>query len=186
MLRVRAAMKEENKNNVRQTELQKALAEGFLQDDYNAFITLTYKTEGSVSYAYARRTFGRFMHAVRCSLYKETCTYRMPLVPVVESYPGRPLCSGAPYFPTERTHIHFCIKLPGNPLDHKEMIRRKWLDAGGACGDPSVYCPNGENWYIPLSEPAEIEAYVNYLLKQCCTDSEPLLLDFTIRKFRAV
>ncbi|WP_313231381.1 hypothetical protein [Stenotrophomonas acidaminiphila] len=167
----------------RQTELQKGLASHFLQDNYNAFITLTFRSEGSVSYEYAEKTFGRFMHALRCSLFKERCAYRMPLVPVVESYPGRPLCSGAPSDPIERTHIHCCIKLPGNPLGHKELVQKRWLGAGGACGDPEIYCPNGEDWYIPLYTPVLMRKYVNYSLKQCCSDHQPVLWNFA-RKIR--
>ena len=166
-----------------QSELQKELARHFLQDDYNAFITLTFKSEDSVSYDYAKKTFGRFMHALRCNLFKERCTYRMPMVPVIESYPGRPLCSGAPYDPNERTHIHCCIKLPGNPLDHKEMVRKKWLGAGGVCGDPLVYDPSGDNWFIELNTNAAATAYVNYSLKQCRVDHEPVLWNFA-RKIR--
>lgn len=174
---------EDSEYEERQTELQRGLASHFLQDNYNAFITLTFRSEDSVSYDYAEKTFGRFMHALRCSLFKERCTYRMPLVPVVESYPGRPLCSGAPCDPIERTHIHCCIKLPGNPLDHKELVRKRWLGAGGVCGDPQIYCPNGEDWYIPLYTPAVMRKYVNYSLKQCCSDHQPVLWNFA-RKIR--
>ncbi len=166
-----------------QNELQKGLASYFLQDDYNAFITLTFKSEDSVSYEHAAKTFGRFMHALRCSLFKERCTYRMPMVPVIESYPGRPLCSGAPYDSTERTHIHCCIKLPGNPLNHKELVRKKWLGAGGVCGDPLVHDRRGDKWFIELATPAEMRKRVNYSLKQCCSDTRPVLWDFT-RKIR--
>ena len=166
-----------------QTELQRGLAAYFLQEDYNAFITLTFKSEDSVSYDYAAKTFGRFMHALRCSLFKERCTYRMPMVPVIESYPGRPLCSGAPYDPNERTHIHCCIKLPGNPSDHKELVRKKWLGAGGVCGDPLVHDREGDKWFIELATPAAMRTRVNYSLKQCCSDTKPVLWDFT-RKIR--
>lgn len=174
---------EDQKYEARQTELQKGLAGHFLQDDYNAFVTLTFKSEDSVSYHHAERTFGRFLHALRCSLYKERCTYRMPLIPVVESYPGRSLCSGAPYDPIERTHIHCCIKLPGNPLDHKELVREKWLAAGEVCGDPHVYDRNGDRWFIEIATPAEMRTYVNYSLKQCCSDHQPVLWNFA-RKIR--
>lgn len=162
----------------RQTKLQKALASHFLRDDYNAFITLTFRSEDSVSYYYAEKCFGRFMHSLRCSLFKKKCTYRMPVVPVVESYPGRPLCSGAPHDPTERTHIHCCIKLPGNPLDHKELVRASWLGAGSVCGDPRIYCPDDESWYIPLHTPESMRKRVNYSLKQCCVDHQPVLWKF--------
>ncbi len=167
----------------RQTELQKGLASHFLRDDYNAFITLTFKSEDSVSYDYAEKTFGRFMHALRCSLFKERCTYRMPLVPVIESYPGRPLCSGASYDPIERTHVHCCIKLPGNPLGHKELVRKKWLGAGGVCGDPHVHDREGDKWFIEIATPAVMRKYVNYSLKQCCNDTKPVLWNFA-RKIR--
>ncbi|MGH8053435.1 MAG: hypothetical protein ACREP4_05890 [Stenotrophomonas sp.] len=167
----------------RQTELQKGLASHFLQDDYNAFITLTFESEGAVSYGHAEKTFGRFMHALRCSLFKERCTYRMPLVPVIESYPGRPLCSGSPHDPIERTHIHCCIKLPGNPLDHKELVRKMWLGAGGVCGDPHVHDRDGDKWFIGIATPVAMRRYVNYSLKQCCFDHQPVLWNFA-RKIR--
>lgn len=174
---------DDQKYEAQQTELQRALAENFLQDEYNAFITLTFKSKGSVSYDDAENIFGRFMHTFRCSLFKERCTYRMPLVPVVESYPGRPLCSGAPYDPIERTHIHCCIKLPGNPLDHKELIRKTWLGADGLCGDPHVHDRSNEKWFIAIATPALMRRYVNYSLKQCCSDHHPVLWNFA-RKIR--
>lgn len=169
---------EENQYELSQTKLQRALSEHFIKDDYNVFVTLTFKAADSVSYHYAQKSFGRFIHAIRCSLYKESCTYRMPLVAVVESYPGRSLCSEIPYHPNERTHIHFCIKLPGNPLDQKELVRRSWLDAGGQCGDPKVYCPNSDQWFVPIATQCEMKKYVNYSLKQCRTDHEPVLWKF--------
>lgn len=169
---------EETNYEAQQTELQKQLAGHFLQDEYNAFVTLTFKSEESVGYGYAEKTFGRFMHALRCSLFKERCTYRMPMVPVIESYPGRLLCSGTSYDPIERTHIHFCIKLPGNPQDHKELVRRSWLGAGAVCGDPSVHDKKDDKWFIELTTPVLVKKYVNYSLKQCCMDSEPVLWSF--------
>lgn len=166
-----------------QTDLQKALARHFLQEGYNAFVTLTFRAENSVSYLDARKVFGRFMHGARCSLYKERSTYRMPLLPVMESYPGRPLCSGFPVDPNERTHFHCCINLPGSPQDHKDLIRRAWVDASGVCGDPKIYCPNSDQWFIEIATPVEMRRYVNYSLKQCRYDHEPVLWDFT-RKIR--
>lgn len=73
---------EEWEYEARQTDLQKGLAGYFLRDEYNAFITLTFESEVPVSYDHAKKTFGRFMHGLRCSLFKERCTYRMPMVPV--------------------------------------------------------------------------------------------------------
>lgn len=174
---------EDSEYEGQQTELQKGLAGHFLQDDYNAFITLTFKSEGSVAYDYAEKAFGRFLHALRCSLFKERCTYRMPLVPVVESYPGRPLCSGVPNDSTERTHIHCCIKLPGNPLSHKELVREKWLAAGGVCGDPLVHDRDDDKWFIEIATPALMRKYVNYSLKQRCSDTQPVIWNFA-RKTR--
>lgn len=166
-----------------QNELQKVLADHFLVEDYNAFITLTYKSEDSVSYEYAKKTFGRFLHALRTNLYKESCTYRMPVVPVVESYPGRRLCSGLPADSIERTHIHCCIKLPGNPKDHMELVRKVWLSSGRHCGDPKIYCPKDEdNWFIEIMTTKLMKIYVNYSLKQCCYDHEPVLWNFARKR----
>lgn len=161
-----------------QTELQRALAGHFLQEDYNAFITLTFKGDGAVTYAHAQKTFGTFLHSLRCSLFRERSRYRMPLLPVVESYPGRPSCTGLPRAFDERTHIHCCIKLPGKPLDHVELVRDKWMGADARCGDPLVHDREGGKWFIEIADLVSMGRYVNYALKQCCADNEPVLWSF--------
>lgn len=165
-------------NTGQQTELQKALANHFLMEDYNAFITLTFKGEAAVSYAHAEKAFGRFIHALRCTLFKERSKYRMPLLAVVESYPGRPMCNGLPQGLEERTHIHCCIKLPSQEVDLRGLVRTAWLDAGTTSGDPLVSDPSGNKWFIEIDDQTSMDRYVNYSLKQCSCDHEPVLWKF--------
>lgn len=122
--------------------------------------------------------FGASCHALRCSLFKERCSCRMPLVRVIQSYPRRQLCSGASYESINRTHIHRCIKLSGNPVDYKELVRENWLDAGGVCGDPDVYDRDDDRWFTEIVTPAVMRKHVNYSLKQCCSDTQPVHWNF--------
>lgn len=164
-----------------QTELQRALAKHFLMENYNTFITLTFKGEAVTSYAHAQKAFGRFMHSLRCKLFKERSRYRMPLLAVVEGYPGRPMCTGPLQMPHERTHIHCCIRLPDGKSDYRELVRHCWLDADASSGDPLIIDPAGDKWFIDIPDAVSMERYVHYSLKQCRCDHEPVLWNFARR-----
>ncbi len=37
-------------------------------------------------------------------------------------------------------------------MEHINIVRLSWMMAAEICGDPSIYCPKKEGWYLPLMD----------------------------------
>ena len=109
------------------------------------------------------------------------------MVPVIEGY-AKGQSYAALYKPSDDTHIHCLLKLPGDPLDHKEMIRKIWLASSKLSGDPNIYCPeggeegnrkgSGEGWFKLLATDDLKTVFAGYNLKTCGNELDPVLLKF--------
>jgi hypothetical protein len=67
------------------------------------------------------------------------------------------------------------MNLPGNPTEHMEAIRNLWKNSSSVCGDPHVYCPNSNKWFLELNTAKEKRIYINYALKTCATNTDAVL-----------
>lgn len=141
------------------------------RSEYNAMVTFTFDSEFGVSYETAKLVFGIFVRKLRDELLGRKSRRRIPMAPVVEDY-------GAAMGGREGTHIHCLMTLPGNPMSYMDVIQRVWRGAHATCGDPKVYCPDSDQWYLEISS-AELRAtLVGYVLKRCQLDLDGLLVQY--------
>jgi hypothetical protein len=158
-----------------QTTLQRVTADWLQQIDPNVFVTYTFKE--AVSYDRALKVFGTHVHSLRSELYGRNSKRRLPIVPVIEKY-MKGSSYGSLLAPADGTHIHCLYRLPGKPDQYKEVIRRTWVEAHASCGDPNIYCPNGDDWYRELSAESDVSNVVDYVLKTCRSDTQAVLWKF--------
>lgn len=161
-----------------QTEMQSAVRDWILSDYApNVFVTLTSRAENGMSFGTAERVFGTFAHQLKSYLFASKSKRRIPMVPIVEGtkrWHDMAIKLGM----RRGTHIHCLMKLPGNAADHMEAVRRIWKNSSSVCGDPEVYCPNNNNWFLELDTATKQRVFVNYALKRCDSDTETVLWDF--------
>lgn len=158
-----------------QTALQMELSNWLQQGEPNAFITYSFRTP--VSYEKAIKAFGTHAHALKRHFFGNNSKRRLSMVPVVEKF-HKGESYGALEKPEEGIHIHCLIRLPQQPKDHMEMVRSAWIEADPACGDPSIYCPNGDDWFLELNTSEAARRLINYALKTCTQDTAPVLWKF--------
>lgn len=181
MQRFHERMKNTKDSTTRQTILQTVTRDWLLRGKPNAFVTLTFRPEKGVSFDYAQKVTGTFMHGMKTEMFGEKSKKRFFVVPVIEGYVV------AKHKP-RRTHIHCLMRLPDDPLNYMATVRRVWLDSSPFSGDPLVYDPDIEQqdnadieqnvekkWFKSIYE---AEGAINYVLKTCALDTQAILWKF--------
>lgn len=140
----------------------------------NVFMTLRPNVEGGASYVQMARAFGAFAHTIKCKLFGRNSKKRLFLFPVVEKF-GLGRSYGSLRKPSEAIHVHCLAKLPGDPHEYQPLIRDSWLAASPISGDPYVYCPADDKWFIAISSDVEAKIYASYIVKNCQDDTLPIL-----------
>lgn len=156
----------------RKIDLQMTTAKWLRSGNHNAFVTLTFRDEGKVSYAYAERTFGRFINSLRGALFGKRSKRRLALVPVIEGY------DRSSFYRTRNDlhiHIHCLIQLPGTPREHMSTVAELWKGTDRRCGDPDVYCPNSNDWFLTPDSDDFKDKVTTYSLKTCGADTDAIL-----------
>ena len=163
----------------RQTKLQEATRDLILKGNPNNFTTLTFKE--NVSFKYARECYGSFASGLKRELFGWKSRKRILMFPVVESTgDGMNRATHHDIF-GGRIHIHSVMGLPGNPQDHKELVLNLWMQSGGLCGNPCVYCPNSDDWFLDFDDKQKRRVMANYAVKTCANDHAGVLWDFVPR-----
>jgi len=164
-----------NEYEQRQTELQKVTRDWLLRGEPNVIVTLTFRSEDKVTFENAVKVFGTFAHQLKSHFFGEKSKKRIYMVPVVEGYQA-PQMEGLAA--DKRTHIHCLMRLPDDPSAYKGVIREVWMASSGICGDPNVYCPNNDDWFLVLDSEERKRVFTNYVLKTCGIDTEAVLWKF--------
>ncbi|KLD62506.1 hypothetical protein [Dyella japonica] len=160
---------------IKVSTLQRVTADWLKQLEPNLFVTYTF--EEAVSYDRAMKIFGTHVHSLRGELFGRRSKRLIPMVPVIEMY-ERGSSYGSLLMPSDGTHIHCAYRLPGQPDDYKEVIRRTWTQADNTCGNPDVYCRNSDGWYRELNTDSDAGNVIGYMLKTCAMDTEAVLWKF--------
>lgn len=140
----------------------------------NVFMTLRPNVEGGTSYVQMVKAFGAFAHTVKNKLFGRNSRKRLFLFPVVEKF-GSGYAYDSLCKPSEAIHIHCMATLPGDPREYEPLVRDTWLNASPISGDPYVYCPTNDKWFVSLSTEAEARIYASYIVKGCQGDTLPIL-----------
>lgn len=161
--------------DVRQlSELQLATRDFALSGDVNVFGTFTFDAERGVGYGQAEDIFGTFIHALKCHLFGRNSKKRIHLFPVVEGY-WRDQAMARRLGIREGTHIHALMNLPHDPLSYRDVVRELWMDSHSVCGDPHVYCPKSDKWFLDIRGAGLREVYAEYAVKTCAIDTDAVL-----------
>lgn len=163
------------------TPLQRATKRWVLKRaEYNAMVTFTFSKEGGVGYEEAKWIFGLFMRRFRDEIWgrRSNRNRRIPIVPVVEDYREQLQKRGNGVDAREGTHIHCLVAFPSEPLSYKDVVQRVWAGTHPWCGNPSVYCPDSDGWFVQISNDSLRRVYSGYILKRCRIDVDGLLLQY--------
>lgn len=158
------------------TELQIGIRDFVLRHNPNVFVTLTFDCEGGVSYDDAKKAFGSFAQSLKGHHFGRNSKKRFFVLPVVE-HSGIEF-DGSASKKQAGTHIHFVGKLPGDPLEFNEVLRRHWRKSSPIAGDPYVHCPDRVKWCQPLTSYEARVAATQYSIKSCKHNTQSILLDF--------
>ncbi|WP_456999602.1 hypothetical protein [Luteimonas sp. A534] len=163
-----------------QTRLQAELADWLGQGHFNVMITLTFDSADGVSLALATKLFGKFLQRLApIVLRKGIRNGRVPMVPIIEDSKEQLRELGLTMEGREGTHLHVLMRLRGDdPYKYKDAIKEAWKVTGRLCGDPKIYCPDSDQWFLPLTSGALRKTYVGYVLKQQATDTLGLLVKY--------
>lgn len=161
----------------KQTKIQTDARDWLLRVEPNVFVTLTFNSGMGVDDKCARRVFGTFAHKLKCQLFGRNSKKRIGMCPVIEGSDAEGESSNAKGR-REQTHIHCLMKLPGKPMDYMEMVCRLWVESSEVCGNPKIYCPKSNDWFLEISTNEKRRALTNYVLKTCSLDIDAVLLDF--------
>lgn len=161
----------------KQTKMQTDARDWLLRVEPNVFVTLTFNSEMGVNGECARRVFGTFAHKLKCQLFGKNSKKRIGMCPVIEGSDAEGESLDAEGR-REQTHIHCLMRLPGNPMDYMEMVGRFWMESSRFCGNPKVYCPNNNDWFLEISSSEKRRALTNYVLKTCSIDIDAVLHEF--------
>lgn len=145
---------------------------------FNVMVTLTFSSKGGVSLTTAASIFGRFVGILRRTVFGKDSKRILPMIPVVEGSFEQLGNGNKALGMRERTHIHCLLQLDGDPLDYKEVVRAVWVKTSGRCGNPDVYCPNSDDWFIPLATEEERHWAASYLVKGFKSDTLGLLVNY--------
>lgn len=156
------------------SRLQVATSEFLLSGDLNVFGTFTFGTARGVGYEKASRIFGTFAHALKSHLFGRNSRKRIQLVPVIEGY-RRDQAIAHDLGIRQGTHIHCLMNLPHAPPSYRDVVRDLWINSDSACGDPKVYCPKSDKWFLDISNTNLQKKFVDYVLKTCVMDTDAVL-----------
>jgi hypothetical protein len=160
------------------TALQAQAADWILRGEHNVMVTLTFAGDDGVSYKFAEKAFGTFAHKLKCQLFGRNSKRRIAMCPIVENYGTEMMWSTSLAGVRQGTHIHCLMRLPENPMDHKEVVRKLWRSSGPRCGDPKINCPNGKDWYVEMKNEHDRVGLTNYALKKCEQNVDGILVKF--------
>lgn len=160
------------------TALQVQTSEWLLRGEHNVMVTLTFSGDVGVSYTFAEKAFGTFAHKLKCHLFGKNSKKRIAMCPIVEDYGAEMMWSTSPAGVRQGTHIHCLMRLPGSPMDHKDVVRNLWRSSGRCCGDPIISCPNRDDWYVEMKEEQDRVELTNYALKKCERNIDGILIKF--------
>ena len=161
------------------TRLQAATAEWLGEVEWNLMVTFTFKREGGVSLPLATKLFGNFIPRLREIVLRKGSTRRIPMAAVVENSREQLQNVGLQVDGREGTHIHVLLRVRGDdPYKYKDAIEKAWKLTNRFCGDPTVYCPDSDEWYLPLTSDEMRKGYTGYILKHHGTDTLGLLIPY--------
>lgn len=145
---------------------------------YNVMFTGTFRSEDGITYGMAKLIFAMFVGRLRDRVFGRKSKRRIAMVPVLEGYmeqmQRRGLASGF----REGTHIHVLIDLPLPTAEGKEVVLQCWKETHRLCGDPAVYCPDSDRWYLEITDAPMRASLIGYVLKRCRQNLDGLLLDY--------
>lgn len=142
---------------------------------YNAFVTLTFCAESNLSYNRVARIFGRFLHRLKVQLFGRNSKKRLSLVPVIEKFDRDNLYRARGDL---NTHVHVLIRFPGNPQEYKALVARLWKSSSRVCGDPAIYCPKDDGWFLTSKSESFSEEMAGYLTKTCTINTDAVLWQY--------
>lgn len=160
------------------TALQERTAEWLLRGEHNVMVTLTFSGDRGVSYNHAEKVFGKFAHGLKSHLFGAKSKKRIAMCPIVEDYGTEMMWSTSAAGVRQGTHIHCLLRLPGSPMDHKDVVRKLWRSSGRCCGDPKINCPNRDDWYVEMKEEHDRVELTNCALKKCEHNIDGILVKF--------
>lgn len=153
-------------------KLRRATVQWIESVQYNAFVTLTFVPDASVSYNSAKISFGRFLHRLKIQLFGRNSKKRLAVVPVVEKFDRNNLYLGSSEL---NTHLHVLIRFPGDPLAYKAMVAKIWRSSSRAAGNPAIYCPDDDQWFLTPTWETFNEDMAGYLAKTCTINTDAVL-----------
>ncbi len=160
------------------TALQVQTADWLLRGEHNVMVTLTFSGEDGASYKFAEKAFGAFAHKLKCHLFGTNSKKRIAMCPIDEDYGTEMMWSTSSAGVRQGTHIHCLMRLPGSPMDHRDLVRKLWRSSGRRCGDPKINCPNRDDWYVEMKEEHDRFELTNYALKKCENNIDGILVKF--------
>lgn len=160
------------------TEFQQQAADWLQRGEHNVMVTLTFSGDDGVGYKFAEKAFGTFAHKLKCHLFGKKSKKRIPMCPIVEDFGKEMVWSTSPPGVRQGTHIHCLMRLPGSPIDYKDVVRKFWRSSGRLCGDPKVNCPDRDDWFIELNSEHDRSELTHYVLKKCDDNFDGVLVMF--------
>lgn len=164
----------------KRTPLQINLGAWLDEVKWNLMVTLTFRHPDGVSKALAEKIFGRFLKKLRAILIRKGTNNKIPMAAVVEDSREQLRELGLSIDGREGTHIHFLTRVRGgeDPYKYKEAIRLAWIATNRLCGEPRVYCPNSDKWFLPLTSDEMRRGFTGYVLKHHGHDTLGLLIQY--------
>lgn len=162
------------------TRLQEEMADWLYEANFNVMVTLTFDSEDGVSHPLATKLFGKFLQRLTpIVLRRGIRNGRVPMAPIIEDSNEQLRELGLPMEGREGTHLHVLMRLRGDdPYKYKDAIAKAWKATNRLCGDPKIYCPDSDQWYLPLTSDELQKTYVGYVVKQQETDTLGLLVKY--------
>lgn len=162
------------------TRLQEATAKWLGEVSWNLAMTLTFDDERGVSQDTAARLYGKFLPKLREVVLRKGARNKMiQMAPIIEDSREQLRNAGISMDGREGTHIHVLLRVRGDdPLKYKEAIARAWRATNRRCGDPTISCPNSDQWFLPLRDTPTRERLTGYFLKHQASDTFGLLVQY--------
>ena len=163
----------------KRTRLQEEMANWLGETEWNLMVTLTFKGNDGVSLSLATKLFGQFIPKLRTIVLRRGSRQRIRMAPVVEESREQLRNAGLKADGREGTHIHVLLQVRGDDLyKYKNEIEKAWKATNWRCGDPTIYCPNSSEWFLPLTSDEMRTGFTGYVLKHHGTDTLGLLLSY--------
>lgn len=161
------------------SELQQATIDWLCdRAEHNVMVTFTFKSANGVGYGEAKWIFGLFVRRLRDRLLGRRSKRKIPMAPVLEDYREQLQSRGLTTDVREGTHVHCLMQLPGNPMDHMDMVREVWAGSHEKCGEPTVYCPGSDLWFLPIGSEGLRATLTGYVVKRFELDVDGLLVQY--------